>query len=137
MAPVRNSVNGWVKFEFPSIYNGKEIRDIFLRLKKGKVVEAKASKNQNMLHTALKSDKNASYVGEFGIGINPGINRFTNNLMFDEKMNGTIHLALGMAYVENGGGNDSVIHWDLVKDMHKAKIILDGKVVQENGKWKI
>ena len=85
----------------------------------------------------LATDKNASYVGEFGIGMNPKVNRFTKNLLFDEKMGGTIHLALGMAYKENGGGNDSAIHWNIVKDMKKAKIILDGKVVQENGKWKI
>ena len=137
MAPVRTSMNGWIKFEFPSIYHGNDIRDIFLRFKKGKVIEAEASKNKKVLTAALNADKNSSYVGEFGIGINPRINRFTNNLMFDEKMNGTIHLALGMAYIENGGGNDSVIHWDLVKDMHKAKIVVDGKVVQENGKWKI
>ena len=90
-----------------------------------------------MLKAALESGKNASYIGEFGIGINPMIKKFTNNLFFDEKIAGTIHLALGMAYLENGGGNDSAIHWDLIKDMKKAKIILDNKVVQENGKWKI
>jgi len=85
----------------------------------------------------LNTDENASYVGEFGIGCNPKINKFTKNLLFDEKIGGTIHLALGMAYKENNGGNDSAIHWDIVKEMKKAKIILDGKVVQENGKWKI
>ena len=69
------------------------------------------------------------------IGMNPKIKKFTKNLLFDEKIGGTIHLALGMAYKDNGGGNDSAIHWDIVKDMSKAKIILDGKTVQENGKW--
>jgi aminopeptidase len=63
--------------------------------------------------------------------------KFVNNLLFDEKISGTVHLAIGMAYVENGGGNDSAIHWDIIKDMKKAKIILDGKVVQEHGKWKL
>jgi aminopeptidase len=69
--------------------------------------------------------------------MNPKINKFTKDLLFDEKISGTIHLALGMAYKENGGGNDSAIHWDIVKDLHRAKIILDGKVIQENGLWKI
>ena len=137
MAPVRESMNGWIRFEYPSIYDGREIRNIYLEFKNGKVVRSSASKNQNMLRIALTADRNASYVGEFGIGVNPNIKRFTNNLLFDEKISGTIHLALGYAYRENGGGNDSVIHWDLVKDMKKAKIILDGKIVQENGKWKI
>ena len=85
----------------------------------------------------LATDKNSSYVGEFGVGCNQKITKFNKNLLFDEKIGGTIHLALGMAYKENGGGNDSSIHWDIVKDMRKAKIILDGKVVQEKGKWKI
>ena len=77
----------------------------------------------------IATDENASYVGEFGIGCNPKINRFTKDLLFDEKINGTIHLALGMAYKENGGGNDSAIHWDIVKDMKKAKIVLDDKFI--------
>jgi aminopeptidase len=136
MAPIKKTMNGWIKFDYPTIYNGKEIRDIFLRFKNGKVVEYNSSKNKQTLGIALKIDKNASYVGEFGIGCNPKINRFTNNLLFDEKMNGTVHLALGTAYIENGGGNDSAIHWDLIKDMKKAELILDGKVVQKNGKWK-
>ena len=137
MAPVRESLNGWIKFEYPAIRNGKEVTDVFLRFEKGKVVEARASKNEDFLHEMLKTDENSSYVGEFGIGVNPHVNKFTKDLLFDEKINGTIHLALGMAYTQNGGGNDSALHWDIVKDMHKAKIILDGKVAQEGGKWKI
>ena len=85
----------------------------------------------------LNIDENASYLGEFGIGLNPKIKKFTKNLLFDEKIGGTIHLALGMAYKENGGGNDSAIHWDLVKNMKKAKMIVDGKVIQDKGVWKI
>ncbi len=137
MAPVRESLNGWIKFDYPAIRDGKEVTDIFLRFKDGKVIEFSASKNQDFLEKMLNTDENSSYVGEFGIGCNPRITKFTKNLLFDEKISGTIHLALGSAYKENGGGNDSAIHWDIVKDMHKAKIILDGKVVQENGKWKI
>lgn len=136
MAPIRESLNGWVKFDYPAIRSGKEVSDIFLRFENGKVVESNASKNEDFLKQMLNTDENSKYVGEFGIGCNPKINKFTKNLLFDEKIGGTIHLALGSAYKENGGGNDSAIHWDIVKDMKKARIILDGKVIQENGKWK-
>lgn len=137
MAPVRESLNGWIKFDYPAIESSKEVTDICLKFKDGKVVESSASKNEDFLKEMLSVDENASYVGEFGIGMNPKVDRFTKNLLFDEKMGGTIHLALGAAYKENGGGNDSNIHWDIVKDMKKAKIVLDGKVVQENGVWLI
>jgi aminopeptidase len=137
MAPLRDSVNGWINFDYPAIEGGKEVTDICLKFKNGKVIEAKASKNEEFLKEMLAADENASYLGEFGIGMNSKVTKFTKNLLFDEKMGGTIHLALGAAYKENGGGNDSAIHWDIVKDMNKAKIILDGKVVQENGNWKI
>ncbi len=137
MAPVRESLNGKIKFDFPAVRDGKEVTDIELTFKDGKVIEAKASKNEDFLKEMLTTDKNSSFVGELGIGCNPKVTKFTKDLLFDEKIGGTIHLALGMAYRENGGGNDSAIHWDIVKDMHQAKIIVDGKVIQENGKWKI
>ena len=137
MAPFRESLNGWIKFEYPAIENGKEVCDILLKFKDGEVVEFDASKNKDFLKQMLETDKNSCYVGEFGIGCNPSITKFNKNLLFDEKISGTIHLALGMAYKDNGGGNDSAIHWDIVKDMKKAKIIVDGKIIQENGKWKI
>lgn len=137
MAPVRESLNGWIKFDYPAIESGKEVTDIFLKFENGKVIEATASKNEDFLKEMICVDENASYVGEFGIGCNPKINKFTKNLLFDEKIGGTIHLALGAAYKDNGGGNDSAIHWDIVKDMHNAKIVVDGKIIQENGLWKI
>jgi aminopeptidase len=137
MAPVRESLNGWIKFEYPAVRDGKEVSDVFLRFENGKVIESKASKNEDFLKEMLTTDQNASYVGELGIGCNPKVNQFTKDLLFDEKIGGTIHLALGAAYKDNGGGNDSAIHWDIVKDMHKAKIIVDGKTIQENGKWKL
>jgi len=137
MAPVRESVNGWIKFEYPSLYNGKEVTDIYLKFKEGRVIEYDASKNKDLLKAVIETDQNSSYVGEFGVGCNPNITKFTKNLLFDEKILGTIHLALGMAYKENRGGNDSAIHWDIVKDMKKASIILDGKIIQKNGKWRI
>ena len=137
MAPVRESLNGWIKFDYPAIRSGKEVTDIELKFENGKCIEAKASKNEDFLKEMLNTDENASYVGEFGIGMNPKVNRFTKDLLFDEKMGGTIHLALGAAYKENGGGNDSALHWDIVKDMKKAKIILDGKVIQDKAKWNL
>lgn len=137
MAPVRESLNGWIKFEYPAIRDGKEVTDVELKFENGKIVEAHATKNEDFLKAMLATDKNSSYVGEFGIGCNPKIRKFTKELLFDEKISGTIHLALGNAYKENGGGNDSAIHWDIVKDMSKSKILLDGKIVQENGEWKI
>lgn len=137
MAPVRESLNGWIKFDFPAVRDGKEVTDVFLKFENGKVIESKASKNEDFLKEMLSVDENASFVGELGIGCNPKVNQFTKDLLFDEKIGGTIHLALGSAYKDNGGGNDSSIHWDIVKDMKHAKIIVDGKVIQENGKWKI
>ena len=137
MAPVRESLNGEIKFEYPAIEAGKEVTNIFLKFKDGKVIEYDAGKNKDLLKAMLEIDKNSSYVGEFGIGCNPQINKFTKNLLFDEKISGTIHLALGMAYKQCGGGNDSAVHWDIVKDMKKASIILDGKIIQKNGKWRI
>lgn len=137
MAPVRESMEGHIKFDYPAIEAGKEVTDIYLEFKEGKVVKYDSTKHKDFLKEMLETDKNSSYVGEFGIGMNPKITKFTKNLLFDEKIGGTIHLALGMAYKDNGGGNDSSIHWDIVKDMKKAQIILDGKVVQDKGRWTI
>ncbi|MDP2925661.1 MAG: aminopeptidase [Nanoarchaeota archaeon] len=137
MAPVRKSLDGWIKFDYPRIVSGKQIAEVYFKFLNGKIIEFDCEKGKEFLGELLKSDENASYIGEFGIGCNPRINRYTNDLLFDEKISGTIHLALGMAYKQNGGGNDSSIHIDVVKDMKKAKIVLDGKIVQENGVWKI
>jgi len=138
MAPVRTSLNGYIKFTYPAIYMGREVSDIYLEFKNGKVINYNASKNKNVLKAVLNTDKNSPYIGELGIGCNPKITKFTKNLLFDEKQNFTIHLALGMAYKENGGGNDSAIHWDIVKDLRKnGKLILDNKIIQKNGKWLI
>lgn len=137
MAPIRDSANGWIKFDYPAIRSGNEVTGIYVEFKDGKAIKIKAEKNEKFLKSMLSVDENASYLGELGIGMNPKINKFTKDLLFDEKIGGTIHLAFGMAYKENGGGNDSALHWDIVKDMHKGEIILDGKVVQKNGKWVI
>ena len=137
VAPEKKSVEGHIKFDYPAIETGNEVSGIYLEFKQGRVVKSRADKNEEFLRQMLGADANASYLGEFGIGCNPRINRFTKNLLFDEKINGTIHLALGMAYKENGGGNDSAIHWDIVKSMRHAKIVLDGRIIQKDGVWQL
>jgi len=136
-APIRETVNGKIKFTYPAIRAGNEVRGITLEFKKGKVVKAKATKNEKFLKAMIKMDKGAQYVGELGIGCNTKVTKFTKDLLFDEKIGGTIHLALGMAYKECKGKNKSALHWDIVCDLRKnGQIIADGKVIQKNGKWK-
>ena len=93
--------------------------------------------NKKFLNAMLDTDKGSRYIGELGIGMNPNVNRFTKELLFDEKKMFSIHLAFGMAYKECGQPNNSAIHWDIVKDMKKAKIIVDGRILQDHGVWKI
>ncbi len=137
-APLDGTMEGEIYFDFPSLRFGKEVRDIHLEFKKGKVVKASASYNEDYLQKALKTDAGACRPGEFAFGANYNIQRFMLNTLFDEKIGGTIHLALGKAFEEKEGGgiNRSAIHWDLVKDMRKkgSKVIIDGKVILQNGK---
>jgi aminopeptidase len=137
MAPVRESMNGFIEFDYPRIVNGNLISGVKMKFENGKVVEYSAEEGEGFLRELLSTDENAKFVGEFGVGCNAGIDKYTNDLLFDEKLDGTIHLALGMAYKDNGGGNDSAIHVDIVKSMKEAKMVLDGKTVQENGEWKV
>jgi len=132
--PVEESVNGWVRFRYPAIYEGQEITDIELWFENGKVVKEQASKNQHLLTTVLNTDPGARYLGEWGIGTNYGIQRFTKNMLFDEKIGGTIHFAVGAAYPETGAVNDSAIHWDMLCDMNDAEIVVDGDLFYRNGK---
>jgi len=137
MAPIKESLNGWIKFDYPCFYSGKKISGIYLKFEKGKIIEFDAEKGKEALKGIIETDENSKYIGELGVGCNPNITEYTNNLLFDEKIDGTIHLAIGKAYKENGGGNPSAVHVDIVKDMHKGKIFLDGELIQENGKWKV
>ena len=140
MAPIKETVEGYIKFEYPAVRAGKEVVDIELKFKKGRIIEAKASKNQDFLQETINTDQGSHYLGELGVGCNPKITKFTNNSLVDEKIMGTIHLAIGGSYKEQTPTtkrNNSAVHWDITKDMRKAKIIVDGKVIQENGKWKI
>jgi aminopeptidase len=133
--PVENSVNGRIRFTYPGIYMGREVEDISLVFKKGKVTRASAAKGENLLKELIKI-KGADRLGEAAIGTNYGITRFTKNMLFDEKMGGTIHMALGNAYPETGALNKSAIHWDILKDMKKnAEIYADNELFYKNGKF--
>ncbi|MCS6910932.1 MAG: aminopeptidase, partial [Anaerolineales bacterium] len=132
--PVEDSVNGWVRFRYPAIYGGQEVTDIELWFEDGKVVKEQASKNRELLTALLDTDAGARYLGEWGIGTNYGIRRFTKNMLFDEKMGGTIHLAVGASYPETGGNNESGLHWDMLCDMAESEITVDGEVFYRNGK---
>ncbi len=132
--PVENSANGWIRFKYPAIYSGQEITDIELWFEEGKVVKEKASKNQELLTALLNTDEGARYLGEWGIGVNYNIQRFTKNMLFDEKIGGTIHLAVGASYPETGGQNVSGLHWDMLCDMGDAEILVDGELFYRNGK---
>lgn len=135
-APVEGSVEGEIYFGFPAIYGGREISGIRLVFEKGRVVKASAEKNEDLLLTLIDTDRGARIPGEFGIGFNYGIDRFTRDILFDEKMGGTIHLALGKSYSESGGKNDSAVHWDMIMDLRRAgAIYFDGKIMMEKGKF--
>ncbi len=133
-SPVEDSAEGWVRFKYPAIRGGQEIHDIELWFEKGKVVKEKAGKNQELLTAMLDTDEGARFLGELGIGTNYGIQRFSKNMLFDEKIGGTIHLAVGAGFPEGGGKNESGLHWDMLCDMHDAEILIDGELFYKDGK---
>ena len=138
--PVEDSAEGTIAFtEFPAVYGGREMNGIRLRFEAGKVVDASAETNEDYLVEMLDSDAGSRRLGELGIGCNPGITRYMRNTLFDEKIDGTVHLALGNGMPDLGGKNESRIHWDIVKDLRLpgTRIELDGQVVQHDGVWAI
>ena len=138
-APVEDSARGVITFsEYPAVHEGHELEGIRLEFESGKVVGASATRGEELLHGILDRDDGARRIGELGIGCNPGITRYMKNTLFDEKIDGSIHLALGQSYTSIGGRNTSNIHWDIVKDLRSGgRIELDGEVVQQNGAWSI
>jgi aminopeptidase len=132
--PVEGSVTGWVRFAYPAIYRGREVTDIELWFENGGVVREKASKGQDLLTSLLNTDPGARYVGEWGIGTNYAIARFTKNMLFDEKMGGTIHLALGAGYPQTGSTNTSGLHWDMLCDLREGEIVVDGELFYKDGR---
>ena len=134
--PVEESVNGWVKFTYPAIYGGVAVEGTELTFSNGRVERAKAEKNQDYLLKMLESDAGARYLGEFAIGTNRDINRFTGNILFDEKIGGSFHMALGAGYPETGSKNKSAIHWDMICDMRQdSEILADGQPFYRNGQF--
>jgi aminopeptidase len=133
---VEESVEGQISYSYPAIYGGREVEGIRLRFKKGKVVEALARKGEDFLHKMLDTDRGARFVGELGIGNNYQIKRFVKSILFDEKIGGTVHLALGKGYKETGSRNESAIHWDMILDLRReGELYLDEKLIQKNGVW--
>lgn len=132
-SPVKESVNGWIKFSIPVSF-GTLLSGVELSFKDGRIEDLKAERGENHLHALIETDEGSKYLGEFGIGTNNGIPKPTGNILLDEKIQGTIHLALGRAYKQTGGTNESGIHLDLITDMSDdSEIEIDGKVIYKDG----
>jgi aminopeptidase len=136
--PVEASVNGWVRFTYPAIRGGREVEGVEFTFKEGKVITARADKNEAYLLSQLDSDAGARYLGEFAIGTNYQIQRFTKSILYDEKIGGTIHLAVGAGYPETGSRNQSSVHWDFICDMRQDSAIwVDGELFYKDGQFQI
>jgi aminopeptidase len=137
-APVNGTEDGAIYFEFPGVLSGRLVRDITLVWEKGRLVRAESSTEQDFLRSVLDKNEGAKSLGEFALGTNPFVTRFCNDILIDEKIGGTIHIALGRAYPECGGTNQSAIHWDIIKDTRKeGTVYLDGKAILESGKIRL
>lgn len=137
-SPVEDSVEGWIRFSYPAIYSAREVEGVDLTFEKGKVVKATAEKNEDFLLQMLATDEGSSYVGEFAIGTNKRIKRFIKSILFDEKIGGTIHMALGYGFPHVGGKNESAFHWDMICDMRDGgQIHVDGELFYDSGEFKI
>ncbi len=136
--PVEDSANGWVEYTYPAIEQGKEVDGIRLEFKDGKVVKATAEKNEEFLLAMLDSDEGSRYLGEFAIGTNYGIQKFTKSILYDEKIGGSFHMALCAGYPETGSKNVSAIHWDMICDIRQdSEIRVDGELLYKDGKFMI
>jgi aminopeptidase len=136
--PVEDSANGWVKFTYPAVTNGREVEGVEFHFDRGKVVKASANKNEDFLISMLDSDERSRYLGEFAIGTNYGIQKFTKNILYDEKIGGSFHMAVGSGYPETGSVNKSSIHWDFICDMRDdSKILVDGELFYKNGQFTV
>ena len=138
-SPVEDSAEGVIAYsEYPACYLNHEVEGVRFRFEGGKIVEAGATADEEFLTTMLDADEGARRLGEFGIGCNPGIQQHMRNTLFDEKIEGTVHLAIGQGFPQLGGSNKSGVHWDMVKDLRRGgRIEVDGEPVQENGRWLI
>jgi aminopeptidase len=136
--PVEDSMQGHVYFSYPAIYNDREVTGVRLWFENGKVIRASAEKNEQFLIKTLDTDEGARQVGEFAIGTNEGITKFTHQILFDEKINGSFHIALGTGFPETGSYNESSIHWDMVCDLRQGgQITVDNELLYKDGKFVI
>lgn len=136
--PVEESVEGWVRFDYPAIRGGRIVEGVELTFARGEVVKATARVGEAFLRSQIEADDGARSLGEFAVGTNERIQRFTRNILFDEKIGGTMHVALGAGYPETGSRNQSAIHWDFICDMRgEGEIVVDGEVIYRDGKFLI
>jgi aminopeptidase len=134
--PVLDSVNGTICFSFPAVHHGREVLDVKLSFKDGKVIDASASKGQDFLYSMLDTDAGSRFLGECAIGTNYSITRYTRNTLFDEKIGGTVHFALGSGYPETGNSNQSGLHWDMVVDLRTGGYVeIDGEKINVDGRF--
>ncbi len=135
-SPLEKSVNGHIFFDLPTVYDNVEVNKVKLVFEAGRVIEANADYGEEYLHKVLDMDEGARYLGEFAVGLNYNIKNVTKEILFDEKIGGSIHLALGNSFPECKGRNKSVVHWDLIKNMKNGgKIYTDGKIIYKNGRF--
>jgi aminopeptidase len=136
--PVEDSVNGWVRFTYPAVTRGREIEGVELHFERGRVTKATARKGEQFLLAVLDTDPGARYLGEWAIGTNKKIDRFIKNILFDEKIGGTIHMAIGAGYPETGSLNKSAIHMDMICDMRQGgQIRVDDELIYDSGEFTI
>ena len=134
--PEETKVNGTVRFSFPAVFSGRQVEDVRLTFEHGRVVQASAQSGQDFLEQMLDLDDGARILGEFAFGNNPNVSQYTKNILFDEKMGGTVHLALGASYPETGGLNESALHWDMVCDLRNGgEVYVDGVLFAKDGKF--
>ena len=135
-SPVEDSATGKIYFDFPQNYHGSTAKEVYLTLENGKAVDATAEIGNEFLQSMLNMDAGSRFVGEIAIGTNERIQDVTGNILFDEKIGGSIHMALGASYPEAGGKNQSGLHWDMIKNMKNGgKIYADDQLIYENGKF--
>lgn len=136
--PVEDSVNGYITFDIPTSVSGRSVKNVRLRFENGSVVEAHAEEGQDYLDKMLGLDDGAKRLGEFAFGNNYNIKRGIRNILFDEKIGGTVHMALGESYPETGGKNKSNIHWDMICDLRKGgEVWVDGQLFTKDGKFQV
>ncbi len=134
-APIEDSVNGWAYYSYPTIYMGKDVKGVRLEVKNGEVIAWSAEEGAEVLDKVFATP-GAKFFGEVAVGTNRNIQRITRNILFDEKIGGSIHMAVGQSYKHCGGKNESAVHWDLITDMQKdGQIFADGELIYEKGRF--